>query len=63
MSTVFWAYIAGCEYSLVGEFCRLLVQSFGRLLQFVSTVWWANTAAAHYFTLRGIPTIICILEF
>ena len=50
--TVCWTNTAGCEYSLLGKYCKMCVQSVGQILQL-----------CHHFTLRGIPTIIWILDF
>jgi hypothetical protein len=48
VSTVCWANTAGCEYSQLGKYCKLSVQSVGQRLQAVSTVFWANTAGCKY---------------
>jgi len=48
LSTVCWANTASCEYSLLGKYYKIWVQSVGQLLQDLSTVCWANTASCEY---------------
>ena len=52
VSTVCWTNTARFEYSLLDKYCKIWVQSVGQILKL-----------CHYFTLRGIPTIIWILDF
>jgi len=69
MCKVCWAIIAGGVYSLLGDYCRLFVQSVGRIqqvviqsggriLEVVSTVCWANTAGCEYSLVGEYPSYV-----
>jgi len=42
---------------MVSEYSKLLLQSGGRILQVVSTVFWANTASCEYSLMVDIIAI------